>query len=52
MIGTAVNVTTPNFQIAEMNTQTACSVDINSNDILKKTEVGSLTEEQENKLET
>ena len=50
LIGTAVNITTPSFQIAEMNTQTACSVDINSNGILKKMEVGSLTEEQERQV--
>ncbi|CAC5418357.1 unnamed protein product [Mytilus coruscus] len=47
LIGSAANITTPSFQIAEINTQTACSVDINSNDILTKMEVGSLTEEQE-----
>ncbi|CAC5423147.1 unnamed protein product [Mytilus coruscus] len=50
LIGSAANITTPSFQIAEMNTQTACSVDINSNDILTKMEVGSLTEEQEQQV--
>ncbi|CAC5418399.1 unnamed protein product [Mytilus coruscus] len=50
LIGSAANITTPSFQIAEMNTLTACSVDINSNDILTKMEVGSLTEEQEQQI--
>ncbi|CAC5418472.1 unnamed protein product [Mytilus coruscus] len=50
LIGSAANMTTPSFQIAEMNTQTACSVDINGNDILTKMEVGLLTEEQEQQV--